>query len=61
MKPIANLMRHHYGKDETTLGRLYKSRNRYELRYLNGTVIKAGSLPEAVATHQNAHPFNYLA
>ena len=48
MKPIANLMRHHYGKEETTLGRLYKSRNRYELRYIDGSVIKTGSLPETV-------------
>ena len=61
MKPIHNLMQHQYGKEEITVGRLYKSRNLYELRYLNGTVIKAGSLPEAVAAHQNAHPFNYLA
>ena len=61
MKPIANLMRHHYGKEEITVGRLYKGRSRYELRYIDGSVIKTGSLPEASAAHHNAHPFNYLA
>ena len=54
-------MQHQYGKEEITVGRLYKSRSRYELCYIDGSVIKTGSLPEAIAAHYNAHPFNYLA
>ena len=61
MKPIHNLMRHQWGKEEITVGRLYKGRNRYELRYIDGRVVKAKSIPDAIAAHQNAHPFNYLA
>nr|DAD96099.1 MAG TPA: hypothetical protein [Myoviridae sp. ctpjm1]DAQ10785.1 MAG TPA: hypothetical protein [Caudoviricetes sp.]DAY46006.1 MAG TPA: hypothetical protein [Caudoviricetes sp.] len=61
MKPIHNLMRHQWGKEEITVGRLYKGRNRYELRYIDGRVVKAKSMPEASAAHHNAHPFNYLA
>ena len=61
MKPINNLMQHQYGKEEITVGRLFQTRTGCELRYLDGSVIKTGSLPEAIAAHHNAHPFNYLA
>lgn len=64
MKHIANIMRHQYGSDEMTVGRIFESgrgRNKkYTARLIGGEVIaEAANKFEVFGQAMNAHPMNF--
>lgn len=64
MKHIANIMRHQYGKDEMTVGRIYESgrgkRKTYTAQTLTGELIAQSNTESGIYGLTIAdHPMNF--